>query len=136
MIVDSSAILAILFTEPDAPVYAQAIAEAKVCKISAATFVEVAIVIEAQTRGSGPRQLDAFMRRAGIEIRSVTEEQAHLARQAYTDFGKGRHPAGLNFGDCFSYALAKATGEPLLFKGEDFSKTDIVAALPVPPIAG
>ena len=69
-----------------------------------------------------------FMRRAGITIEPVTEEHAHLARQAFTDFGKGRHPAGLNYVDCFSYDLAKATGEPLLFKGKDFSKTDLVAA--------
>ena len=95
--------------------------------MSAATFVEVSIVVEAQTKSSGSRQLDAFMRRAGITIEAVTEEHAHLARQAFTDFGKGRHPAGLNFGDCFAYALAKVTGEPLLFKGRDFAKTDLVA---------
>ena len=97
--------------------------------MSAATFVEVAIVVEAQTKNSGSRQLDAFFRRAGIVIEPVTEEQAHLARQAYTDFGRGAYPAGLNFGDCFSYALAKVTGEALLFKGEDFKKTDIASAI-------
>jgi len=129
MILDSSAVLAILFTEPDAKVFAKAISEADSCKISAASFVEVAAVVESQTHAKGGRQFDAFMRRARVEIEPVTEEQAHLARQAYADFGKGRHPAGLNFGDCFSYALAKATGEPLLFKGGDFSKTDVRAAL-------
>jgi ribonuclease VapC len=129
MIVDSSAILAILFAEPDAAVFAKAMSEADVCKISAATFVEVAVVVEAHTQDRGSRQLDAFLRRAGFVIEPVTEEQAHLARQAYSDFGKGRHPAGLNFGDCFSYALAKASGEALLFKGGDFSKTDIKSAL-------
>ena len=129
MIVDSSAILAILFAEPDAESFAKAISEAEFCRISAANFVEVAIVVATQTGDSGGRQLDAFLRRAGIGIEAVTEEQAHLARQAYADFGKGRHPAGLNFGDCFSYALAKATGEPLLFKGNDFSRTDINAAI-------
>jgi ribonuclease VapC len=129
MILDSSAIIAILFAEPDAAVFAQAISAAESCKISAATFVEVAVVVEAQTKGSGSRQLDALLRRARIAIEPVTEEQAHLARQAYMDFGKGRHPAGLNFGDCFSYALAKASGEALLFKGSDFSKTDILSAL-------
>ena len=129
MIVDSSAILAILFAEPDAAVFANAMSEAEACKISAATFVEVAVVVEAQTQDRGSRQLDAFLRRAGFVIEPVTEEQAHLARQAYSDFGKGRHPAGLNFGDCFSYALAKVSGEALLFKGGDFSKTDIVSAL-------
>ena len=128
MIVDSSAILAILFAEPDAAVFAKAISEADACKISAATFVEVAVVVEAQTKDRGSRQLDAFLRRAGFVIEPVTEEQAHLARQAYSDFGRGRHPASLNFGDCFSYALAKASGEALLFKGNDFSKTDIVSA--------
>jgi len=127
MIVDSSAILAILFNEGDADRYARAIADAEACRISAANFVEVAIVVEAQTKASGSRQFDAFFRRAGIVIEPVTEEHAHLARQAYTDFGKGRHKAGLNFGDCFAYALAKATGEPLLFKGEDFKKTDIAS---------
>ena len=129
MIVDSSAILAILFAEPDAAVFAKAISEADACKISAATFVEVAAVVEAHAKDRGSRQLDAFLRRAGFVIEPVTEEQAHLARQAYSDFGKGRHPAGLNFGDCFSYALAKASGEALLFKGSDFSRTDIVSAL-------
>ena len=129
MIVDSSAILAILFAESDAAVFAKAMSEADSCKISAATFVEVAVVVEAQTKDRGGRQLDAFLRRAGFVVEPVTEEQAHLARQAYSDFGKGRHPAGLNFGDCFSYALAKASGEALLFKGGDFSKTDIVSAL-------
>ena len=129
MIVDSSAILAIMFAESDAAEFAKAMSEAESCKISAATFVEVAVVVEAQTKDRGSRQLDAFLRRAGFVIEPVTEEQAHLARQAYSDFGKGRHPAGLNFGDCFSYALAKASGEALLFKGGDFSKTDIVSAL-------
>ena len=128
MIVDSSAILAILFNEDDAERYARSITEADACRISAANFVEVAIVVEAQTKASGSRQFDAFFRRAGIVIEPVTEEQAHIARQAYTDFGKGRHKAGLNFGDCFAYALAKTTGETLLFKGEDFKKTDIASA--------
>jgi ribonuclease VapC len=118
-----------MFAESDAAVFAKAMSEAESCKISAATFVEVAVVVEAQTRGRGSRQLDAFLRRAGFVIEPVTEEQAHLARQAYSDYGKGRHPAGLNFGDCFSYALAKVSGEALLFKGGDFSKTDIVSAL-------
>lgn len=128
MIVDSSAALAILFNESDAETYARAISVAETRRMSAANFVEVSIVVEVQTKGSGS-QVDAFLRRGGIVIEPVTEEQAHLARQAYTDFGKGRHPAGLNFGDCFAYALAKSTGEPLLFKGEDFRKTDITSAL-------
>jgi len=129
MILDTSALLAILFDESDAEPYARAIVAAEVPRISAANFVEAAIVIEAQTKNTSSRQLDALMRRAGIAIEPVTEEQAHIARQAYTDFGKGRHPASLNFGDCFAYALAKTTGEPLLFKGHDFAKTDIKPAL-------
>ena len=87
------------------------------------------MVVEAQTKSSGGRQLDAFIRRAGIAIEPVTEEQAHIARQAFIDFGKGRHSAGLNYGDCFSYALSKAAREPLLFKGKAFAKTDLAAAL-------
>ena len=128
MIVDTSVVIAILFDEIDAATYAEAIASAEVCRMSAATFVEIAIVVEAQTKGTGSRQFDAFMRRSGIAIEPVSEEQAHLARQAFADYGKGRHAADLNFGDCFSYALAKATGEPLLFKGKDFSKTDVSRA--------
>jgi ribonuclease VapC len=129
MIVDTSAVVAVLFYEEDAEKYAQAIAEADSRRMSAASFVETAIVIEAQTRKEGNSQLDAFVRRAGISIEPVTEDQAYLARQAFLDFGKGRHPAGLNFGDCFAYALAKVTGEPLLFKGQDFAKTDIEPAV-------
>ena len=128
MILDTSAIIAVLFNEDDAEVYAEAIARADSCRMSAATFVEAAIVVEAQTRNNGGRQLDAFIRRASIGIEPVTEEQAYIARQAFMDFGKGRHSAGLNYGDCFSYALAKAAREPLLFKGKDFAQTDLVAA--------
>jgi ribonuclease VapC len=128
MIIDTSAIVAILFNEDDAQVYAKAISLSDSCRVSAATFVEVAIVVESQTKNNGSRQLDAFIRRAGISIEPVTEDQAHIARQAFTDFGKGRHPAGLSYGDCFSYALSKATREPLLFKGKDFAKTDVSAA--------
>ncbi|MGA2188320.1 MAG: type II toxin-antitoxin system VapC family toxin [Steroidobacteraceae bacterium] len=128
MIIDTSAIIAILFDEDDAETYARAITRADSCRISAATFVETAIVVEVQTKNNGGRQLDAFIRRAGIAIESVTEEQAHIARQAFIDFGKGRHPAGLNYGDCFSYALSKTTREPLLFKGKDFAKTDLSTA--------
>ena len=129
MIVDTSALLAILFSESDAEIYARAITDADACRISAANFVEAGIVVEAQTRATGSRQFDAFFRRAGIVIEPVTEEQAHIARQAYADFGKGRHRAGLNFGDCFAYALARTTGERLLFKGEDFKRTDIPSAI-------
>jgi ribonuclease VapC len=129
MIVDTSALLAVLFGEKDAETYARAISEAEVCRISATSFVEVSIVVESQTGDAGSRQWDSFFRTAGLSIEPVTEEQAHAARQAWSDFGKGRHPAGLNFGDCFSYALAKVSGEPLLFKGADFRKTGIPVVL-------
>jgi ribonuclease VapC len=129
VILDTSALLAVLFGEKDAETYAQAISQADVCRISAATFVEVSIVVESQTGDAGSRQWDSFFRSAGITIEPVTEEQAHAARQAWSDFGKGRHAAGLNFGDCFPYALAKVSGEPLLFKDQDFRKTGILAVL-------
>ena len=96
-------------------------------KMSAATFLEAGIVVDNQLGAAAGRQLDALVARAAVEIEPVTREQAEVARQAYMDFGKGRHPAKLNFGDCFSYALAKVTSMPLLFKGEDFSQTDVSA---------
>ena len=125
MIIDTSALLAILYQEEDAVYFAEAIAVAPLCRMSAANFLEAAINIDVHGDAEASRQLDTFIRRAGIEIRSVTLEQVQIARQAYLDFGKGRHPAGLNFGDCFAYALVRETGEPLLFKGNDFGKTDI-----------
>jgi ribonuclease VapC len=129
VIIDTSAIIAILFEEEDAAGYAEALAASASCRISAATYVEASIVVESQTKSRGSRQLDALMNRAGIVIEPVTETQAQLARQAYADFGKGRHRAGLNYGDCFSYALAKDLRQPLLFKGNDFSKTDLESAM-------
>jgi ribonuclease VapC len=128
MIVDTSAMVAILFGEPEAIPFSRTIHDADRCVISAANFVELAIVIECQAGPDAGRQCDSFFHFAGISIEPVTMEQAHVARQAFLDFGKGRHPAGLNFGDCFAYALAKVTGEPLLFKGADFSKTDVKSA--------
>jgi ribonuclease VapC len=129
MIVDTSALMAILFAESDAEQFATAIAEATLCRLSAGSFVEAAVVIESHSKGGAGHQLDALLREAKIKIEPVTEAQAQVARQAFLDFGKGRHPAGLNFGDCFAYALAKSTGEPLLFKGSDFARTDVLAAL-------
>lgn len=129
MILDTSALAAILFGEPEAALFTQLIHAADRCLISAANFLELAIVIEAQIGPDAGRQCDIFFRRAGILIEPVSVEQAHIARQAFLDFGKGRHPAGLNFGDCFAYALAKSMGETLLFKGEDFKKTDVATAL-------
>jgi ribonuclease VapC len=129
MILDTSALAAILFGEPEAALYTQLIHGADRCLLSAANFVELSIVIESQIGPDAGRQCDVFLQRAGIIIEPCTVEQAHLARQAFLDFGKGRHAAGLNFGDCFAYALAKVTGEPLLFKGDDFKKTDITSAI-------
>jgi ribonuclease VapC len=129
VIVDASAILAILFREAGFEAFDTAVAGASSCRISAAGFVEVSIVVESRGGDQALRQSDSLFREARISVEPVTEEQAYLARQAYSDYGKGRHPAGLNFGDCFSYALAKATGEPLLFKGDDFRKTDVQPAI-------
>jgi len=129
MILDTSAMVAILYREPEAAAFVQLIHDAEMCRISVASHVELSMVMEKQLGPEGMRQAEAFFRRAGIAIEPVTVEQGELARQAFLDFGKGRHKAGLNFGDCFSYALAKATGEPLLFKGNDFAATDIQAAM-------
>ena len=128
MILDTSALVAILYREPEASAFAQLIHDADLCRISVATYVELSMVIENQLGPEGMRQAEAFFRRAGIVIEPVTVDHGELARQAFLDFGKGRHKASLNYGDCFSYALAKATGESLLFKGGDFSQTDIGVA--------
>jgi ribonuclease VapC len=129
MILDTSPLVAILAKEPDSDRYVDAISHAPRCRMSAGNFLELSMVIEGQFGPDVLRQCDALIRRVGIVIEPFTVDQAHAARQAFHDFGRGRHPAGLNFGDCFAYALAKTTGEPLLFKGEDFKKTDIVSAL-------
>lgn len=97
--------------------------------MSAGSFLELSIVLQRQAEPAAERQCETFFRRAGIRVEPFTLGQLQLARQAFHDFGKGRHPAGLNFGDCFAYALARATGEPLLFKGGDFSLTDLTPAL-------
>lgn len=130
MIIDTSAIIAILRAEPDAPVFARAIAAADTRAMSAANFFEAAIVIDGSRDPIASRRFDDFIRTAKIAIIPVTESQVRTARAAYRDFGKGNgHPAALNFGDCFAYALAKESQEPLLFKGEDFVHTDIQSAL-------
>ena len=128
MILDTSALLAVLFDEPDADYFERAIASATICRMSAANHLEAAMVVESRMGDEGGRQLDNFVKTAEIELVPVTPEQAQAARLAWRRYGKGNHPAGLNFGDCFAYALAEATGEPLLFKGEDFALTDIEAA--------
>lgn len=130
MIIDSSALIAILRAEPQAPAFAKAIAAASSRRISAANYLEAAIVIDASRDPVASRRFDDLVRQAGIIIEPVTELHARIARQAFRDFGRGSgHPAKLNFGDCFAYALASVTDEPLLFKGDDFSRTDISPAL-------
>lgn len=133
MVIDTSAILAILLDEPERRQFNEAIEAAESRVMSAAIFVEASIVIETRFGAEGLRDLDLFLERAGIEIVAVDSEQAHAARRAYSRFGKGRHRAGLNYGDCFSYALAMVLGEPLLYKGEDFRLTEITPFVPLPP---
>lgn len=130
MIVDTSALIAILRAEPEAAACAEAIEAAAQRRISAANFVETAIVIDGSRDPIASRRLDDLLTEAQLVIEPVTESQARIARDAYRDYGRGSgHPARLNFGDCFAYALARATGEPLLFKGADFSHTDVAPAL-------
>jgi len=133
MVIDTSALLAILQDEPERRAFNEAIEAAASRAMSVATFVEVSIVIESRYGAEGLRELDLFVDRAGIELVSVDVEQGQVARGAFGRFGKGRHPAGLNFGDCFAYALARVLGEPLLYKGDDFLQTDVAAFVPPSP---
>jgi ribonuclease VapC len=128
MILDSSAVIAILRAEPEAAAMVNMIDRAQDCTISAVSFVEAAIVIDCGRDPVASRRFDDFFRQAGILVEPVSVHQAEIAREAYRDFGKGRHRAGLNFGDCFAYALAKEKAEPLLFKGNDFRHTDVEPA--------
>jgi ribonuclease VapC len=125
MVIDTSAMLALLFNEPEADDIEVAFDEDPVRLMSTASSLETAIVVEARLGAAGAREFDLLVHKAGIELVSVTAEQAEIARTAWRRFGRGRHEAGLNFGDCFSYALAATSGEPLLFKDDDFAKTDI-----------
>ena len=125
MVIDTSALLAILSDEPERRSFNEAIEFAESVALSAASFIETSIVVEARFGAEGVRDLDHFLSSAAVDVIDVDVEQAYVARRAFTEFGKGRHPAALNFGDCFSYSLAKVRGEKLLFKGGDFSKTDI-----------
>ncbi len=129
MVVDTSALLAILQDEPERRQFNEAIEMADSRRMSAVTFVESSMVVESRFGAEGVRDLDQLIERAEIEIVPVDIPQARTAREAFARFGRGRHAAGLNFGDCFSYALARVLGEPLLFKGEDFGRTDVVPAL-------
>jgi ribonuclease VapC len=129
IVIDTSAVLAILNDEPQRRSFNEVIEKAEGCLISAASFVETSIVLEARKGYEGIRDFDLFIAQAGIKMSEVDAEQAEIARAAFRKFGKGRHAANLNFGDCFSYALAKANGLPLLFKGNDFSQTDVELAM-------
>ena len=131
MIIDSSALLAILFAEPEAAACATAIETAVDRRISAVNFVEAAVVIDGRRDPVASGRFDDLLREASVTVEPVDEIQAAMARHAYRVFGRGSgHPAGLNFGDCFAYALARCRGEALLFKGNDFVHTDITSALP------
>lgn len=128
MVIDTSALVAILFGETERGDFiARMVADVRRL-ISAATLVETGILVESRRGESAGRELDLFLHRAQVQPVAVDEEQARRARAAWRTFGKGRHPAALNYGDCFSYALAQISGEPLLFKGDDFSQTDIARA--------
>ncbi len=125
MVIDTSAVLAILQDEPERLRFSEALEDAESVSMSAASFVETSMIIESRYGSDGVRDLDLLIAKAAIAIESVDVEQAHLARQAFRLYGKSRHPAGLKFGECFAYALARSRAEPLLFKGQDFSLTDI-----------
>jgi ribonuclease VapC len=129
MVVDTSALVAILLREPDSEQFDRALAQASVRLISAVTRVEISMVMEGRKREAGRADLDALLRESPIETTAVTPQQAEIAIDAFRRYGKGRHPARLNIGDCFAYALAKAIDLPLLFKGDDFARTDIRPAL-------
>lgn len=129
MVVDSSAVIAILKNEPGAGLLREAVVNSGRCLMSAPGMVESSIVIEAERGAAGVREFDVLLHELAIEIVPFDAEQALIAREAFRRFGKGRHPAGLNFGDCLAYALAKHLAEPLLFIGDDFARTDVEAAL-------
>ena len=135
MVIDSSAIIAVLLNEANAAHIAEAIESSSQRLLSAANLLEASILIESRKGEVGGRELDLLLYRAAIEVVAVDQNQAEIARIAWRRFGKGRHPAGLNYGDCFAYALARACRLPLLFQGDDFSRTDIdaVPLLPAPP---
>jgi ribonuclease VapC len=125
MVLDTSGILAILQDEPERRRFNEAVEAAETRSLSTASFVECSMILESRYGADGVRDLDLFIAKAQVSLVPVDDEQADLAGRAFRKYGKGRHPAGLNFGDCFSYALAQALNEPLLFKGNDFNETDI-----------
>lgn len=129
MIIDTSVIIAILKDEQDAAEIGAILSQSRDCRMSAVSYVEAGAVVDSNQNPVLSRRLDELLHDVQIGIEPVTLNQARIAREAYRDFGKGRHRAGLNFGDCFSYALAKERGEALLFKGDDFCHTDLEAGL-------
>jgi ribonuclease VapC len=129
MVIDSSALVAILKNEPEAEMFAKVINDAETCMMSVANVLEASLVMQSRHHDDGEFKLDVFLKDSAIEIVPFTQDQLDIARRAFRKYGKGRHPAGLNFGDCIAYALAKDMDEPLLFKGGDFSKTDIISAV-------
>ena len=131
MVIDSSALLAILFGEAEQEAFVDAIAAAGVRLVSALTSLEASIVVTARKGPAGVRELDLLFHNGALEVVPFTEDHFRIARSAYQRYGKGRHPAALNLGDCCSYALARFSGHPLLFKGEDFAKTDIRPAFEI-----
>lgn len=128
MVIDTSGLVAVLFDEPERDEFVRKIAEAPRRLISAGTLIESSIVVESRRGEVAGRELDLFLHRAGVQTVAVNEEQALLARAAWRRYGKGRDPAGLTFGDLFAYALARASGEELLYKGDDFARTDLARA--------
>ena len=132
MVLDTSALLAIYFSEPDSERFEAAIVGAPESVISAGTLLEAGIVVEARRGKAGSVELDRLLRQLGVRTVPVDAEQVEVGRVAFRTYGRGRHPAALNYGDCFAYALAITTSDRLLFKGDDFSKTDVVDALADP----
>jgi ribonuclease VapC len=129
MIIDSSALLAVILKEPDEPRFAEAMIDAPMLRMSAANWLEAAIVVDSHRNPAAKLRFEDLVEALGLEVEPVTLDDASLARTAHSDYGRGRHRARLNYGDCFAYALAKRRGEPLLFKGNDFAQTDIEPAL-------
>ena len=125
MVIDTSGLLAILQNEPERRRFNEAIEAAETRSLSTASFLETSMIVESRYGADGVRDLDLLIAKAKVSLVPVDEDQAHLARQGFQKYGKGRHPAGLNYGDCFSYALARSLEQPLLFKGNDFSQTDV-----------
>ncbi len=129
MVVDSSAILAVLLNEPERNAFTDALSADAVRLMSSVNVLEAAVVVSSRKGPHGAHELDLLIHRAEIEVMPFTPDHLRLARDVYERYGKGRHPAGLNLGDCCAYALARYTGERLLFKGNDFPRTDVTAAL-------